>query len=211
VRLVLLASLAVAVMLGLSAPALAQQNDDADVEAAVNAAASRYDSPEVVQKIQANRSRDLAPMHFPGSPKHTSRKPARYDDCAHCPRPRKYDSREVVKGRVKTIDRSRTINTRTVVPVHRHVKESNHLVVHQNEIRETGVVQHNHTIIEKETRYVKRVPVETEVVFVTRKYRVIERGDTVAVPVTVRPRCTRGRYADLFDNGHCRRIIRVRG
>jgi hypothetical protein len=209
VRLVLFASLAVA--LTLSAPALAQQDNDADVEAAVNAAASRYDSPEVVQKIQSRRSRELAPIHFPAAPNPSARKRARYDDCAHCPRPRKYDSREVVKG-VRTIDRSRTINTTTVVPVSRRMKETNHLVVHRNEIRETGVVQHNHLIVEKETRYLKRVPIETEVVFVTRKYNVVERPATVTVPVTYRPRCGRGRYADLFEPGHsCRRIIRVRG
>ncbi len=37
------------------------------------------------------------------------------------------------------------------------VKETNSLVIRQNETRLTGVVRHNHTIIEKEVRYVRRV------------------------------------------------------
>ena len=43
---------------------------------------------------------------------------------------RKYDSQEVVK-KVRNVDQSRVINTRTVVPVGTRVKETNHLVIHQ--------------------------------------------------------------------------------
>ena len=75
----------------------------------------------------------------------------------------------------------------TVVPVRTRVNETNHLVIRQNETRTIGVVQHNHIIVEKEIRYVRRVPVRTAVEFVTHDYRVVERPDTVTVPVTYRP------------------------
>ena len=100
------------------------------------------------------------------------------------------------------------INTRTVVPVGTRVKETNKLVIRQNETRLTGVVRHNHTIIEKEVRYVRRVPVQTTVEFVTHNHRVVERPDTTTVPVTLhRPNgCYRGR-----GYGSCRPSLRVRG
>ena len=72
--------------------------------------------------------------------------------------PRKYDSEEVIKN-TRTIDRSRDINTITEVPVRRRTRETNHLIIHENETRNVGVIQHNHKIIEKEIRYVKRAPV----------------------------------------------------
>ena len=56
-------------------------------------------------------------------------------NCVDCAPKRKYDSQEVVKN-VRDIDRSRVINTQTVVPVGRRVKETNHLVIHQNETRD---------------------------------------------------------------------------
>ena len=40
----------------------------------------------------------------------------RDSDCADCPVSKRYDSEEVIK-RIRNIDRSRTINTTTVVPV----------------------------------------------------------------------------------------------
>jgi hypothetical protein len=95
---------------------------------------------------------------------------------------RKYDSEEVIKN-TRTIDRSRDINTVTEVPVRRRVRETNHLVIHENETRNVGVIRHNRIIIEKEIRYVRRVPVVTPVYFVTRHYRVIELADTMEVPV----------------------------
>ncbi len=132
-------------------------------------------------------------------------------NCADCAPKRKYDSQEVKKN-VRDIDRSRVINTRTVVPVGRRVKETNHLVIHQNETRETGVIQHNHTIIEKEIRYVRRVPVRTRVEFITNNYQVVERPATVTIPVTpVRVRgCGTGYGRDGYY-GSCRPVLRVRG
>ena len=130
-------------------------------------------------------------------------------NCVDCAPKRKYDSQEIKKN-VRDIDRSRVINTRTVVPVGRRVKETNHLVIHQNETRETGVIQHNHTIIEKETRYVRRVPARTRVEFITHDYQVVERPATMTVPVSpVRVRgCGYGRGG---YHGSCRSLLRVRG
>jgi hypothetical protein len=78
--------------------------------------------------------------------------PAR--DCYKCPPPRHYDSQEVVK-KTRDIDHSRVIETQSVVPSKRLV-ETNHLIVHENETRNIGTVQHNHTIIEKELILTKR-------------------------------------------------------
>jgi hypothetical protein len=98
---------------------------------------------------------------------------------------RKYDSEEVIKN-TRTIDRSRDINTVTEVPVRRRTRETNHLVIHENETRNVGVIRHNRIIIEKEIRYVRRVPVVTPVYFVTRYYRLIEQPDFIEVPVVQR-------------------------
>ena len=70
------------------------------------------------------------------------------------------------------------------------------------------MIQHNHTIIEKEIRYVRRVPIETTVNFVTHKYRVVERPDSILVPATRSVRtCSRGRYGRYGSCGP----LRVRG
>ena len=42
-----------------------------------------------------------------------------------------------------------------VVQVRPRVREINKLVIHENETRNVGVIQHNHRIVEKETRYVE--------------------------------------------------------
>ena len=112
--------------------------------------------------------------------------------------PRKYDSEEVIKN-TRTIDRSRDINTITEVPVRRRTRETNHLVIHENETRNVGVIRHNRIIIEKEIRYVRRVPVVTPVYIVRRHYRVIELVDTAAIPVMQRRRqsCYREACAPL--------------
>jgi hypothetical protein len=170
----------------------------------------KYDSEEVVEKIR-NVKRSLAneaPIEVS-----TDRKRASgfgNNDCADCAPRRKYDSQEVVK-KVRNVDQSRVINTKTVVPVGTRINETNSLVIHQNETRLTGVVQHNHTIVEKEVRYVRRVPVLTTVEFVTHNYRVVERPDTITVPVTLhRPTgCYRGR--GYVGYGSCRPSLRVRG
>jgi hypothetical protein len=99
-------------------------------------------------------------------------------DCADCPPRKRYDSVEVVKTS-HDVDRSRVINTETVVPVRPKVKEYNKLIIHVNETRNVGVIRHNHRIIEKEERYVKRVPVHA------RPYRVVQRVRTVLVPIIV--------------------------
>ena len=109
---------------------------------------------------------------------------------------RKYDSEEVIKN-TRTIDRSRDINTVTEVPVRRRTRETNHLVIHENETRNVGVIRHNRIIIEKEIRYVRRAPVVTPVYFMTRHYRVIDAPDPAVVPVVrwQRPSC----YGDACD------------
>ena len=76
-------------------------------------------------------------------------------DCYKCPPPRpNYDSTEVVKT-TKDVDHSRTIETQSVVPSKRLI-ETSHLIIRENETRNVGVVQHNHTIIEKELVLTKR-------------------------------------------------------
>jgi hypothetical protein len=76
------------------------------------------------------------------------------NDCYRCPPPKNYDSQEVVKT-TKDVDHSRTIETQSVVPSKRLI-ETNHLIIHENEVRNVGTVQHNHTIIEKELVLTKR-------------------------------------------------------
>jgi hypothetical protein len=92
-------------------------------------------------------------------------------------RTKHYDSTEVIK-KTKDIDRSRVINTQSVVPS-RRVIETNHLVVHENETRNVGTIQHNHTIIEKELVLIKRNVdhkyVNTVVNRVRHTYRTIRR------------------------------------
>jgi len=77
-------------------------------------------------------------------------------NCPTCPQQRPhYDKVEVVKTS-RDVDQSRVINTESVVHVPPRKKETNKLIIRENETRNVGVVQHNHTIIEKEVRYVKR-------------------------------------------------------
>ena len=67
---------------------------------------------------------------------------------------KKYDSQEVVRTN-KTIDHTGTVDTKTVNPSTR-VIETNHLIVHENETKNVGTVQHNRTIVEKEVVLTKR-------------------------------------------------------
>jgi len=60
----------------------------------------------------------------------------------------------VVK-QTKDVEQSRVIETQSVVPSKRLI-ETNHLIVHENETRNVGTIQHNHTIIEKELILTKR-------------------------------------------------------
>jgi len=134
------------------------------------------------------------------------------EKCYDCPKPRDhYDTQETVRT-TKDVDNSRTINTQDEVEVSRRVKETNHLIIRQNETRHVGVVQHNHTIYEVTPRYVVRVPKVTTVAYVTQRYRVVEMPATITVPVSVRPvsRCSRGGRYSRYDES-CRRVLRVRG
>jgi hypothetical protein len=108
-----------------------------------------------------------------------------YQDCYKCPKPRPhYDSTEVIKD-VKEVDKSQVIESQSVVPSKRLI-EINHLVIRENELRKTGVVQHNHTIIEKELVLTKR-NVDTKVVnkvvdlvehkFNTERKRIVEERE----------------------------------
>ena len=76
------------------------------------------------------------------------------NDCYRCPPPKNYDSQEVVKT-TKDVDHSRVIETQSVVPSKRLI-ETNHLIIRENETRNVGTIQHNHTIIEKELVLTKR-------------------------------------------------------
>jgi hypothetical protein len=128
-------------------------------------------------------------------------------DCKNCVAPRpQYDSQEVVRS-TKDVDRSRVINTQSVVEVPSDkVRSHNHLVIRKNTIRNVGVVRHNHTIIEKEIRYkrrpsahVPRIYASPVVVnFVTQQYYTVQRPALVEAP-TLYPRCR-----------SCR-VLRVRG
>jgi hypothetical protein len=62
----------------------------------------------------------------------------------------------------RDVDHSRVIETQSVVPSKR-VIETNHLIIQENETRNIGTIQHNHTIIEKELVLTKR-NVDTKVV-----------------------------------------------
>jgi len=136
------------------------------------------------------------------------------EKCYDCPAPREhYDSQETIHT-TKDVDQSQVINTQSEVEVSRRVKETNKLVIRENETRNVGVVQHNHTIYERVPRYVVRVPAVTVVSYVTRRYHVVETAATMTVPVHPVSRCSRGgrydRYGSRADDS-CRRVLRVRG
>ena len=111
--------------------------------------------------------------------------PGHRSDCHKCPAPRpNYDSTEVIK-QTRDVDHSRVIETQSIVPSKRLI-ETNHLIIRENETRNTGTVQHNHTIIEKELVLTKRnvdtKNVNTVVNLVEHKYnterkRVVEERE----------------------------------
>jgi hypothetical protein len=111
--------------------------------------------------------------------------PGYRNDCYKCPQPRpNYDSTEVIK-QTRDVDHSRVIETQSIVPSKRLI-ETNHLIIRENETRNTGTVQHNHTIIEKELVLTKRnvdtKNVNTVVNLVEHKYdtqrkRVVEERE----------------------------------
>lgn len=125
------------------------------------AAQAPYDNEQVIRmKQEADRlrttdSQSAAPVEEQTTDTERSAD-ARSQNCANCPQPRPhYDNVEVVKTS-RDVDQSRVINTESVVHVPPRKKETNKLIIRENETRNVGVVQHNHTIIEKEIRYVKR-------------------------------------------------------
>jgi hypothetical protein len=141
--------------------------------------------------------------------------------CYNCPAPRDhYDTQEIIRT-TRDVDRSRVINTQSEVVVGRRLKETNHLIIRENETRNVGVVQHNHTVYEVEPRYVIRVPKVTVVSYVTQRYQVVEQPATMTVPVAVRHvrvrvpagRCAPGNRYDGYSRyeAACRRMLRVRG
>ena len=110
--------------------------------------------------------------------------------CAQCASPKKYDTQEVQKS-VKEVDHSAVIETKSIAPARRLI-ETNHLVVHENETRNVGVVQHNHTVIEKELVLTKRnidnKTVNTVVNLVEHKYNTqrVREVEERELPGTVR-------------------------
>jgi hypothetical protein len=120
-------------------------------------------------------------------------------DCTKCPAPRpNYDSTEVVK-QTRDVDRSRVIETKSVVPSKR-VIETNHLIIRENETRNIGTIQHNHTIIEKELVLTKRnvdtKTVNTVVNLVQHKYntvrkRIVEEREIPGVHRDITCNCVR--------------------
>lgn len=107
------------------------------------------------------------------------------NDCYKCPAPRpNYDSTEVIK-QTRDVDHSKVIESESVVPSKR-VIETNHLIIRENETRNVGTIQHNHTVIEKELVLTKRnvdtKNVNTVVNLVEHKYnterkRVVEERE----------------------------------
>lgn len=142
-------------------------------------------TPAFAQAVYA----PLAPdAHAPAEPQEPAELPPApavaqpNDDCPGCPPPRQYDTFEVIK-KIKEIDRSRVINTTTVVPVVRYVPER---------------------APKPEVLYVR--PSVTVVNFVTQRYRVTEQPvGFAAVPVQQGPRIKSCR------DGGCRPYLRVRG
>jgi hypothetical protein len=132
--------------------------------------------------------------------------------CADCPPAKKYDSREVIKT-TRDVDRSRVIETTTVVPVSRRIHETNHLVVHENETRNVGVIQHNHVIVEKEIRYVRPAPIVVNEV--VQHYVVVHRPARYQTVYPVhRPlhRCRHHRHHHApGHHGSCHRALHSRG
>jgi hypothetical protein len=138
-------------------------------------------------------------------------------DCYKCPKARpNYDSTEVIKDS-KEVDHSRVIETQSVVPSKRLI-ETNHLIVHENETRNVGTVQHNHTIIEKELVLTKRNVdhkyVNTEVNLVEHKYnterkRVVEERELPGQVRHLRCECPE-KAAPLRSYGMAPKYVRSR-
>jgi len=154
------ASVVLAAGLAVSAPvtSAAPRGDDG----VTVAAPKPYDSEEparIRQEMDRSRAPDAAAPAPVNERAPVVQRPADAPvrECADCPPPRHYDSTEVIKNS-RDVDQSRVINTETVVEVPPRTREINKLVIQENETRNVGVIQHNHRIIEKEIRYVRRTP-----------------------------------------------------
>lgn len=150
---------------------------------ALATAQAPYDNDQIArikQEVDQRRTPDQsvapAPQYTTGADKPADTRP---EPCETCPKPRPhYDNVEVVKTS-RDVDQSRVINTQSVVHVPPRKKEINKLIIRENETRNVGVIQHNHTIIEKEIRYVKRRPP-------------VYRPPAYRVQTTVQPVCQNG-------------------
>jgi hypothetical protein len=118
----------------------------------------------------------------------------------------------------REIDRSKVIETQSVIPSKR-VIETNHLVVHENETRNVGTIQHNHTIIEKELVLTKRnvdyKTVNTVVDLVEHKYntrrvRIVEEREIRGVFRHLKNCCDRRRPKALRSYGIAPKYLSVR-
>src|SRR5882724_2700690 len=122
------------------------------------------------------------------------------NDCYKCPTPRpNYDSTEVIK-QTRDVDHTRVLETQSLVPSKRLI-ETNHLIIRENETRNIGTVQHNHTIIEKELILTKRnvdtKNVNSVVNLVEHKYnterkRVVEEREIPGENRDITCNCVRG-------------------
>jgi hypothetical protein len=163
-----------------------------------------YDSESparIRQEMDPPRAPDTdvaPPAESVAPPQRSTETPSR--DCADCPPPKRYDSTEVIKNS-RDVDQSRVINTKSEVIVPPRTREINKLIVHENETRNVGVIQHNHQIIEKEIRYVRRQPIQQRYVapqVVVPQYRVQQ----VLVPVQQSSGCGCGGSTVSYGIGY---------
>ncbi len=126
-----------------------------------------------------------SPANINGGGSHDTYGHSTQSNCPDCQQQRPhYDSQEVIKTS-RDVDHSRTINTESVVEVPTKERVHNHLVVRKNTIRNVGVINHNHTIIEKEIRYRPRPVYERPVMVrsVKQKYYTAYQPAIVYIPV----------------------------
>jgi hypothetical protein len=185
------AAASVVLLLGFAAyapPALAAPGNDDCVNCAPSTPYPSEEPARIRQEMDRRAPDTAAPASAVERAPYAGRSPdAPARECADCPPPRRYDNTEVIKTS-RDVDQSRVINTETVVQVPPRTKEINKLIIRENETRNVGVIQHNHRIIEKETRYVKRAPVYRPAVrHYAPAHRVVQRVQTVLVPVVMQP------------------------
>jgi hypothetical protein len=147
----------------------------------------QYNNEDAVRAPRENNSAPAVESNTtPPATESIDYRPNSGGECANCPPPKKYDSIEVIKH-TQDVDQSRVIDTNAVVQTRPRVREINKLIIHENETRNVGVIQHNHRIIEKETRYVRRAPARVYQ-YAAPAYQVV-RVETVLVPVAPQSNC----------------------